>query len=382
MKKRLAGLFCVLALLLALLPSAAGAETMYFMAVNDTMVEYSKDRLPVIISGTVYVPYTMFLSEYNGGVKLGVFYGWDGARNSLSLYSQTKPILTFDIEAGTAYTKDETYSFKAFMRNGMIYLPAWAVCDYFDLTYSYLPNSFGVLIRIKREGSYYLTDRNFVSCATDKFRDQKKEFERSQVVEPTATPTPAPTPTPTPPPSDQRQVRVSFAFRCGEGQGPEALLDSLGRYGVKGVFFFRSEELAGWDDQIRRLLAEGHRVGLIVDGADAAACEEQAEQGNRLLSRIACARTDFLLVDGPDKLRRELSELGWACWWYNIDGVPAPDARTASHTATLLLNIEAKQSLARILMDDSAVSAGALERLLPRLTGKGYLLWTVTEAQL
>ena len=123
-------------------------------------------------------------------------------------------------------------------------------------------------------------------------------------------------------------------------------------------------------------------MGLIVDGADAAACEEQAARGNRLLGRIACARTDFLLVDGPDKLRRKLSGRGWACWWSNIDGIPAEGTRSGVHAVALRLNIEAKQSLARIILDDSAVSAEALERLLPQLTGKEYVLWTVTETQL
>lgn len=387
MKKRLACLFCALILLLILLPSAAGAETMYFMAVNDRMLEYSPETMPVISGGTVYVPYTMFLSEFNGGIDLGVFYDWNKQFNTLSLYSQTRPVLTFDIGAGTAYdTMDNVYSFKAILRNSTIYLPAWGVCDYFGLSYSYLPNSYGVLVRVKQEGSYYLSDRFFVSSATSKFQEQKKEFDRAQAPTPTAVPTPAPTPTPTPAPTPnagetREQVRVCFAFRCDTGEGPEALADSLDRYGVKGLFFFRPDALTRWDDQIRRLLAGGHRVGILVDGPDAASCEVQAAEANRLLARIARTRTDFLLVDGPRTLRRELEGRGWVCWWENIDGVPGAGARVSGHTATLLLSIEAKQSLARITMDDSAVSAGTLERLLPRLRGENYLFPAVTETQ-
>lgn len=379
MKKRLTCLLCALILLLALLPSAAGAETMYFMAVNDKMLEYSPETMPVVSGGTVYVPYTMFLSEFNGGIDLGVFYGWNKQLNTLSLYSQTQPVLTFDIGAGTAYdTMDNEYSFKAILRNSTIYLPAWGVCDYFGLSYSYLPNSFGVLVRVKREGGYWLSDRSFVSSATDKFREQKKEFDRAQ----SPTPTPAPTPVPTPDADGARKrVRVCFAIRCETGEGPRALADSLDRYGVKGLFCFRPDALARWDDEIRRLLAGGHRVGVLVDGQDAGACEAQAAEANRLLARIARTRSDFLLVDGPGTLRRELEDRGWACWWENIDGVPGGGARVSGHTATLLLDIQAKQSLARITMDDSAVSAGTLERLLPRLRREGYLFFAVTEAQ-
>ncbi len=384
MKKTLACLLCALLILVSLVPSAAGVGTMYFMSVNDKVLEYSPDTMPFIYEGTVYVPYTMFLSEFNGGIKLGVFYGWDSTRSCLSLYSQEQPIpLTFDIGAGTAYTKDETFSFRAIMRNSMVFLPARAVCNYFDLTYSYLPTDYGgYLIRVKGEYEvdYYLTDRIILSSGKDRFREQKKEFDRSQVA---ATPTPAPTPTPTPaPPAAHQQVKVSFAFRCDSGDGPQALLDSLTWYGTKSIFFFRPEDLAQWDDEIRALLARGHRAGIIVDGADAAACEAQAAEGNRLLSHIARTRTDFLLVDGPDKLRKELEENGWACWWENIDGVPEADTSAANHTVSIRLNIEAKQSLARITMDDSSVSVSTLDHLLPYLLRDEYQFWTVTETEL
>lgn len=382
MKKRLIALICTLFLLLALLPSAAGAETMYFMAVNDNMLEYSPETMPMVSGGTVYVPYTMFLSEFNGGINLGVFYGWNKQLNTLSLYSQTKPVLTFDIGAGTSYdTMDNVYSFKAILRNGTIYLPVWWVCSYFDLQYSYLPNSFGVLIRVKREESYYLTDRNFVSSATDKFREQKKQFDRIQAPAPTPTLMPPPTPTPSPDQALRGQVRVSLAFRCETGEGPQALLDVLERYQAKGLFFFRPDELVQWDDQIRRLLAGGHRVGVLVDGKTWSDCEDQAAQANRLLSRIARTRTDFLLVDGSRPLKQELVARGWVCWWENINGLPQEGSRLNGHAASLLLNIQTKRSLARITMDDSALCAGVLDRLLPRLGGGDYLFPAITEIQ-
>lgn len=387
MRKRLMGFFCAFLLLVCLLPQAAGAATMYFMSVNDKVLEYSPDTLPFISDGVVYVPYTMFLSEFNGGIKLGVFYGWDGTHSCLSLYSQEQPIpLTFDIGAGTAYTKDETFSFRAIMRNSMVFLPARAVCNYFDLTYSYLPTDYGgYLIRVKGEYEvdYYLADRIILSSGKDRFREQKKAFDRSQAAAPVSTPTPTPAPTPTPtPPAAHRQVKVSFAFRCDSGDGPRALLDSLTWYGAKSIFFFRPEDLVLWDDEIRELLTKGHRVGLIVNGADAADCGAQAAEGNRLLGHIAFTRTDFLLVDGAGALREELAAAGWACWWSNIDGVPAEDTGVIKHTSDIRLNLEAKKSLARILMDDSGTSVSTLDRLLPYLLRDEYTLWTVTETEL
>jgi len=385
MKRKLLCVVCAILLLFSLLPGASGAQSMYFMAVNERILDFSLNTLPFVYEGTVYVPYTMFVSKHNGGVNLGVFYDWNRQNNILSLYSQTQPVLTFDIGAGTAYdTMDNTYNFRAIMRNSTIYLPAWGVCSYFGLQYSYLTTQYGTLIRIKKDGSYYLDDRTFVDTAADKLKEQKKQFDRTQQPEVTPTPTPAPTPSNTPPPvGTDRQVKVSFAFRCDQGEGPEAILDTLDGYGLKSIFFFRPEDAARWDDQIRRLLGEGHKIGWIVDGEDAAVCAAQAAEGNRLLSHIAHTRTDFLLPEGEEKLRVQLEQDGWVCWRGNINADPKQEERPASLALTLRLNLEVKVSLGRILLNDSAVSVGALERLLPQIIGdKEYQFLNISESDM
>ncbi len=371
MKRKILALVCALLLLCSLLPAALGADSLHFLAVNDKMIEYSADSMPIVNSGTVYVPYTTFIAKKNGGADLGVFYGRDPQLNTISLYGKQKPIITFDIAKGITYdTMDNLYPYRALIRNNTVYLPAWAVCNYFELEYSYLATDFGPLIRIKNEGSYYLDDRFFVSSATDKFREQKKQFDRDQRGEETSEPTPTPAPTPSPVDPvlpGKKQLRVFFAFRCDSGEGPAALLD---RY------------LPQWDDQIRRLLAQGHRIGLLVNGPDASACQEQAEEGNRLLAHIARSNTDFLLVDGSPSLRKEMAARGWACWTGHVSSLSYAGTRPSALAAALQEAMDQRTSYARVLMDDSSASSQALERLLTSLDTKGYLIRQIAESDL
>ena len=59
-----------LLLLLALRPSAMGVQTMYIMSANDKVLEDSQDTMPFVSGGTVYVPYTLFIEEFNKGVAV------------------------------------------------------------------------------------------------------------------------------------------------------------------------------------------------------------------------------------------------------------------------------------------------------------------------
>ena len=56
--KLLAVLLCVV-LLCGVMGTASGSSNVYFMAVNDTVVEMTADNMPIVVGGTLYVPYIM-----------------------------------------------------------------------------------------------------------------------------------------------------------------------------------------------------------------------------------------------------------------------------------------------------------------------------------
>ena len=52
--KLLAALLCVV-LLCGVMGTASGSSNVYFMAVNDTVVEMTADNMPIVVGGTLYV---------------------------------------------------------------------------------------------------------------------------------------------------------------------------------------------------------------------------------------------------------------------------------------------------------------------------------------
>jgi len=375
-KRKLAGFLCVLLLLCAMLPSAAGAGTMYSMSVNDKLQEYSADTMPVVYEGLIYVPYTLFVSRHNGGVELGIFHSWNKKMNLFSLYSRDKDLITFDIGAGTAYdVKDNVYNYKAILRNGTVYLPAQRICSYFGLQYSAVSHTYGTLVRVKQEGNYYLSDAFLISAADQRLKEQKEAYEKDQ--QPVVPPTPSSSPS-VPEVEQPNQIEVYFAFRCENGENADRIGSALEDFGAKGIFYFRPEDLAKQDEVVRRLLSGGHKIGFWVEGEDAQTCAERAEEGNRLLKHIAWTRTDFLLAE-DESLTKELTEQGWVCWKSNVNGVPRENTTSATVAANIRRSIESKQKTARVIMDDSDTAAAALERLLIRLTGEQYTLKLATE---
>lgn len=397
MKRKLLALLAALALLLCLLPSALGApQTLYFTAVNDKVLDCRASTMPVMLGGTIYVPYTIFLSDSNGGVKLDVFGGTVDALSMLVLYGPQKDILTFELSTGLTYdASDNYYPNRAIMRNGIIFVPARAVCDYFDLEFSYLNHEEGALIRIKKPGGYWLSDQAFLSAAGEKLAEQKKEYAQAQQPTATATPTPTPaptsmpTPTPTPQtpgnatptPTPQERAKLRLAFRCEQDEPLDELLDALDSAGVKAIFFFPVSQLAEQDDAIRRLLANGHKLGFLTDGSTAQQCAAQARQGNTLLRHIAHTKTDYLFPENA-ALREALKGLGYLCWTEHLSALPDESTRPATLAANLLRRLDSRQGTVHVTLDNSAVTAQALPQILSDLVREDYSFLSLHEAAL
>jgi peptidoglycan/xylan/chitin deacetylase (PgdA/CDA1 family) len=81
---------------------------------------------------------------------------------------------------------------------------------------------------------------------------------------PTSTPTPTPSPTPTPTPSGScpaGSVRLTFDDGPVATGSTASVLDTLRRYGRTATFFMVGGQAQGNPDLVRRVAAEGHRIG-------------------------------------------------------------------------------------------------------------------------
>lgn len=350
MKKKFIALLAALCLLLGcfavIQPVRASSQTIYLLAVNNKFCDLPGGFLPVSSGGVIYIPYTVFDKDA-AGVDMGVYYGIKQDRGTiLTLYSPNG-LLTFSVNQGTCVDGDgNAMNFRAIMRGSVPYVPAQAVCSFFGLRYSYLPTADrGTLIRICTSPAS-LSDEVFLSAGDTGMLDRYNRVLQSLETS-TPTPTPTATPTapsstmPTPPPSTgaKEDVRVYLAVDASEADGD---LTALFPSEVRVLFLFTPASLVDQAALVRKAVAAGHSIGLIVGGGEASALAA-LEEGNALLAHIARTRTH--IVSAPDALTGALTEQGWLCWKTNVSGATA---------TALLTNLDACRSVGKLTLPPSA----------------------------
>ena len=170
-------LVCALALTVTLLvvPSSASGN-LFFLSVNDTLPAQSAQTTPIQHGGWVYVPVNVFSSRVTG-INLGVYYGITENADSVVLYNLSGQTMTFDLANGTATTSsgEVPNPSRVVQQNGIYYVPAYAVCRYFGLTYSYYSTDYGPLLRIK-DGNAVLSDALFLNSAESIMRSWSSSY--------------------------------------------------------------------------------------------------------------------------------------------------------------------------------------------------------------
>ena len=166
MAKKLISLLCALALAIALMALPASAdEDLFFLALNDTLPAASSQITPIQTGGWIYVPASVFNNRVSG-VNFGVYYGFTDNNESLIFYNLSGKTLTFDLVNNTASTStgESVMPGRPVWRGSTCYVPAYAVCSFFGLSYSFYSTDYGSLLRIK-DGNARLSDSAFLSSA-------------------------------------------------------------------------------------------------------------------------------------------------------------------------------------------------------------------------
>lgn len=390
LKKCLLSLLCAAAIVLGItLPGARAAEgKINILALNDQVITpIASTNMPIQVGGTYYIPYTVFdpnVVDVDLGVKFSL------RDNVLTLYTK-QSLLKYDLNAGTCEDRNGNTGYtRAIVRGGMTYLSVPSVCSYFGIQSYQEATVYGQVIRLTTS-SAVLSDRDFMDSAlSTSIEDAYKKYWRAQEslnpspspsVSPSPSPSqsvsPSPSPSPAPSPTegggDKRYVTVSLAFRHSGGEGLPHILDTLSRAGVSALFFLPPDAVADNAALIRRMVGEGHGVGLSVAGGPAADAAALLEEGNRLLEMAAHLNTRMVLVENGDgDTTAALKAGGWAVW---EDNVTFPASGSASYRASAVLrSVDAKRSLAHITLGDDEVSAQALDLLLPALQADGYTI--------
>ena len=394
-KKRFLALFVALGLCLSVLTaslSAYATETPHFLAVNENLLQLEDRYIPIIADGLYYVPYPV-LDVASTGIDLGVYPVYNAAIRTLTIYNREK-VIAFDLTAGTCTDRDGTaYNCRAVTRNGQVYVPAKFICDFFDLTYSYFPETrFGPMVRIC-SATARLNDRNFLAAAQMQMEDRLRDWRKNQSsLNPTQTPTSTsvrptqtadPTPTPTKPAVDKSGVRTYMAFRVDQTDGLIGLLNRLEYYQIPAIFFFPAGDLGQYDEAVRRVLCAGHGVGLAVSGTTAQEMFADAAEGNRVLRQIAyCATYTVLLPDGTDAgTQAALGDGGLLVWEPDVDA--SPNGQMISAQAKQIMGqVGNYKGKVNILSDCSTAASALMAWLMPTLVEDRYNLRLAVETEI
>lgn len=393
--RRWLAVLCAAAVLAGVLCAWAGAAqipTFYQLSLNDDLPPPSAAITPVEVGGVIYVPYTVFDKNVTN-VDLGVYAteSRTGSQYIVTVYSLSG-LLKFDLNNNTCVDRnDGSQNMRAIIRNSRVYLPASGVCSYFGLNYSLTATQYGTLVRITN-GREYLKGDKFLNSAANLMRDRYNDYIQSFNQEPDTGSTPS-----SPQPSDsggqttpgggtavdKSGVRVYLAFRCGDGSGLESILNTLDRTGVSALFLFPTDSLAENAAWIRQMVGSGHAVGLCTSAGTGEEALADLEKGSRLLEEMVRLRPHIALAESGDSaVIQTLEGAGWTCWQTNADGIPSEGENSSSLAYSILETVELKQSRARVLMDDSTVSAGALSRVLSGLREEDYNIRLPVETEL
>lgn len=375
MKKRLLALLCSLALICAFTVPALGSSStsVYLLAVNDKFCDLPGGVRPEAVNGVIYVPYSVFDRSLTG-VDIGVYYGIITERDTILTLYALSGMLTFNVDMGSCEDNlGNEMSFHAVRRNGIPYVPAAAVCNFFKLQYSFLPTSDrGTCIRITDPSTTHLDDGNFLISARGAMTTRYNQVLQSLTPQPSAPAVTAPPVASRPPAGSSGDVQVYFAIDASQSEND---LTGLFPTGVYALFLFTPDCLPQRSSQVRKAVAAGHSVGLLLDSSlDPEAAREQLEEGNRLLSHIARMKTRIVAGTSvlSGSLRDSLVGSGWAVW--------EPSFRSAAIPSTIQTVLGNRPSTVR--MDLSATPLSSVNRVVTVLLNNGYDLRRPLETDL
>ena len=383
MNKRHSWLLGRLAVLLVclglLIPPPAAAAEVCFTAVNDNVLPLTADTMPIWYKSLIYVPYTVFDSG-STGVDLGLSSTYDPSTATVSVYN-LRQILAFDLNAGTCrdLATDTYYDVRAVMRNGRPYVPLNTVCTFFGLSRSYNSIRQGYLLRIKNE-AVVLSDSKFIEAAENLLNMRLREYNRSLNPGSDTPSTPSTDPA-VEEPVTASDVSVYLAFRCTDGDSLADLLDALDAKAAYAVFFLTPQVLEEHGDLVRRMLGEGHSVGLLALGDTADQTRRLLERGSELLAGTAHSRTTLAMV--PDEQRAALSVQGWVCWQQSLSLSPTLSSGVNTFSANTLRRLDRlDRQTVYLTMDADPGAVRVLPTLLRQMKNNHYLIRIPMETRL
>ena len=393
--KLAAFVLAVLALAMALAALGANAANDdYFTVINDNVRRISEETMPVYRDGEYYVPYTVFDDR-----SLGIYYSYNQDRYALTLYNKDYT-LTFDSPAQVAYDREEQYKIRMTTNAaGTICVPIGFVCEKFGLELQVIRTHPVETIRIVGGDG---------GLSIEAFREEYQPALVSMYMEfilpsaepsaepsggiggqPSAEPSNLPSAEPSAPPEP---IVVYITFDDGPNRNTEAILDALAEYDMEATFFLLGSQIEQNRDTVRRMVGEGHAVGLhawshVSDemySSPEALLDEIGRAGDAL-DTVAQVRTRFFRFpygSNYDRITGEMRDAvigaGYRYWDWTIDALDYEQPSAAALAGHVIDGLEDADSTAVILMHDTETTAEALPEVLEYIADGNFVVRTIS----
>ena len=177
---------------------------------------------------------------------------------------------------------------------------------------------------------------------------------------------------------------VALTFDDGPHPGTtDRLLDGLGERGARATFFLVGEEIAGREDLVRRMAAEGHQVGnhtwshVRLSGRTAEETLEEVERTEAALEEILgpgsyWLRPPYGLVDQQAEAAVDVPMVKWS-----VDPRDWESRNTGQVVRAILSAVEPNSII--LLHDLYPTSVEAALQVVDALQAEGYVFVTVEE---
>ena len=303
------------AVLILVIPILA-QNAVYFTAINNTLLELDDQTMPIMESGTIYLPCSVFNSS-----DLGTYCLYSRNKQQVVI-SDLDMILYFDLSAGNSYDdRETTYPYAAIYHNDTAYVPAFFTASVFGIQVSYIRNEYAPIIRLTKgsvlseadflRGAAAIMEARLAQYNTQSGQESTTPTPR-QTTAPTATPRPTPTPEPSPSPRPSRSdVEVYIAF-LGLTENSEACADILRSKGFTPCFFLENDDLRQHPDLIRKLNGIGCGIGLLIKEDP----ESEYLEFSELLRESVRAVTFLIASDVPlsPEIMQQAQDTGLILW--------------------------------------------------------------------
>lgn len=276
-----------------------------FISVNDRLLEINSTAY--FSGGVTYVPYWVF-TDYD----FKIYYSYLAEASTAMLYNSDRQLF-FDMVSNTAYDdRDNSYSYRAVVRNGVVYVPASLVCSFFGgMSSTYLTGGrYGDVLRIK-DGSYVLTDTQFMLAADLPLQSRYEAYMAAQK--------PAETPAPEVTAGVKHDHSGTAVYLSFTGLPDAPILSALRREGAEACFFLTAGQVRSDPALVRQLDGEGFKLGVLCSSDALADYEETAA----LIFETARVKTLLVTALGEDAeaCRGMAEENGLVFWSYDLDGM-------------------------------------------------------------